>query len=209
VAATLALVLSMSGGALAASKYLITSTKQISPKVLKKLKGKAGAPGTPGTPGKEGTTGKEGPGGKEGPAGKEGLPGKNGTGTPLFFKAKEATGPTKIASLDGAEILAECATGVVTHVTLHATAAHGIYHGQYDVGGKGTVVLKDNFAVGENLAMQSNGTENDYEGWFSYVGPTGIITTGTFGDDGGGSNSGQCLVWGNIQSSATGSTGGA
>jgi hypothetical protein len=35
VAATLALVFSMSGGALAASHYLIKSTKQISPKVLK------------------------------------------------------------------------------------------------------------------------------------------------------------------------------
>jgi hypothetical protein len=42
VVATLALVLAMSGGALAASHYLITSTKQISPRVLKKL----GAPAT-------------------------------------------------------------------------------------------------------------------------------------------------------------------
>jgi hypothetical protein len=37
VAATLALVFSMSGGALAAKHYLIDSTKQISPKVLKSL----------------------------------------------------------------------------------------------------------------------------------------------------------------------------
>jgi hypothetical protein len=37
VVATLALVLAMSGGALAASHYLITSTRQISPRVLKKL----------------------------------------------------------------------------------------------------------------------------------------------------------------------------
>jgi hypothetical protein len=42
VAATLALVFSMSGGALAATHYLINSTKQISPKVLKKLKGPRG-----------------------------------------------------------------------------------------------------------------------------------------------------------------------
>jgi len=39
VAATLALVFSMSGGALAANHYLINSTKQIKPSVLKKLKG--------------------------------------------------------------------------------------------------------------------------------------------------------------------------
>src|SRR6202043_2254580 len=37
VAATLALVFSMSGGALAAKHYLINSTKQINPKVLKAI----------------------------------------------------------------------------------------------------------------------------------------------------------------------------
>jgi|GEM_PF-3538461 len=74
VAATLALVFSMSGGALAASHYLISSTKQISPKILAKLKGATGktgatgatgAPGTPGAPGKEG---KEGAKGETGPS---------------------------------------------------------------------------------------------------------------------------------------------
>jgi hypothetical protein len=39
VAATLALVLSMSGGALAAQRYLITSTSQVSPAVLAKIAG--------------------------------------------------------------------------------------------------------------------------------------------------------------------------
>ena len=75
VAMTLALVFAMSGGAYAAKKYLITSTKQISPKVLKALQGKAGAAGPAG---KEGPVGKEGPAGKEGPVGKEGLAGKAG-----------------------------------------------------------------------------------------------------------------------------------
>jgi Collagen triple helix repeat (20 copies) len=76
VAATLALVFSMSGGALAASKYLITSTKQISPKVLKSLKGKNGQPGTAGP---AGAAGKEGPAGKEGTVGKEGKEGPAGS----------------------------------------------------------------------------------------------------------------------------------
>src|SRR3984957_6587461 len=69
VAATLALFFSMSGGALAASHYLINSTKQINPKVLKKLKGRAGKTGA------TGATGKEGP---QGPAGKEGAAGTKG-----------------------------------------------------------------------------------------------------------------------------------
>jgi collagen triple helix repeat protein len=72
VAATLALVFSMSGGALAAQHYLINSTRQINPKVLKKLAGK------PGHTGPTGVTGKEGPQGKEGSQGKEGLRGQTG-----------------------------------------------------------------------------------------------------------------------------------
>jgi hypothetical protein len=72
VAATLALVFSMTGGALAAKHYLITSTKQISPKVISALKGKAGKTGPSGPqglPGKDGVTGKEGPKGEQGPPG--------------------------------------------------------------------------------------------------------------------------------------------
>ncbi|HEX5853188.1 MAG TPA: hypothetical protein VFY36_08850 [Solirubrobacteraceae bacterium] len=72
VTATLALVFAMSGGALAANHYLINSTKQISPKVLKKLKGKTGktgAAGVPGAAGKEGAPGKEGAAGKTGERG--------------------------------------------------------------------------------------------------------------------------------------------
>jgi hypothetical protein len=72
VAATLALVFSMSGGALAAKHYLIESTKQISPKVLKKLHGATGHRGTTGpagSAGATGATGKDGAPGKEGPRG--------------------------------------------------------------------------------------------------------------------------------------------
>lgn len=91
VAATLALFLALSGGAYAASRILITSTKQISPKVLKALKGSSGAKGPigatgapglqgpAGAPGSPGITGKEGAPGKEGATGKEGAPGKEGS----------------------------------------------------------------------------------------------------------------------------------
>jgi hypothetical protein len=67
--ATLALFFAMSGGALAAKHYLINSTKQISPRVLKALKGNAGPVGRPGPPGASGALGKEGAAGKEGQRG--------------------------------------------------------------------------------------------------------------------------------------------
>lgn len=72
VVATLALVFAMSGGALAAKHYLINSTKQINPKVLKKLKGNAGKTGATGPGGVAGALGKEGAQGKEGPPGHDG-----------------------------------------------------------------------------------------------------------------------------------------
>ena len=123
VTATLALVFAMSGGALAASRYLINSTRQINPKVLKALRanaakagsagatGPAGAAGTEGPPGaagaqgnegppgrvgKEGTagpTGKEGLDGKEGLPGNEGLPGKEGKEGPPGREGKEGPPP--------------------------------------------------------------------------------------------------------------------
>jgi hypothetical protein len=107
VIATLALVFAMTGGAYAASKYLITSTKQISPKVLKSLKGAngkngtagpagpagaagagtAGAQGAQGAAGAKGETGAAGPAGPQGPGGAAGTNGTNGTnGTTGFTK---------------------------------------------------------------------------------------------------------------------------
>ena len=98
VVATLALVFAMSGGALAAKHYLINSTKQINPKVLKKLKGNTG---------KTGITGATGPGGPQGPAGANGTNGTNGIG-PAFsafhdgsveITSNDSASPTNVATL--------------------------------------------------------------------------------------------------------------
>jgi hypothetical protein len=90
--ATLALVFAMSGGAYAAQRYLITSSKQISPKVLKSLKGANGKAGPAGPAGPAGAAGPAGVGaaGPQGPAGPAGPAGANGTGvTSKALKAKE------------------------------------------------------------------------------------------------------------------------
>jgi hypothetical protein len=78
VIAGLALVFAMTGGAYAAKKYLITSTKQISPSVLKQLQGKAGAAGAPGVAGAQGAQGPAGPAGAQGSAGSAGAKGEPG-----------------------------------------------------------------------------------------------------------------------------------
>ena len=79
VAATVAVVLSLGGGtALAVNGYVITSTKQIKPSVLKKLHGAQGPAGTNGGNGAAGPAGPAGPTGPAGMNGSNGTPGTNG-----------------------------------------------------------------------------------------------------------------------------------
>ncbi len=87
VAMTLALVFAMSGGAYAAKKFLITSTKQISPSVLKQLKGNAGPAGAQGAPGAPGSNGAPG---KDGSPGKDGTNGSNGKSVVAAAEGKGA-----------------------------------------------------------------------------------------------------------------------
>lgn len=71
VIAIAALFFALGGGAMAAVQrhYVITSTKQIKPSVLKKLKGAKGPRGTKGPQGGQGATGAQGAKGDTGPAG--------------------------------------------------------------------------------------------------------------------------------------------
>ena len=97
VIATLALVFAMTGGAYAAGKYVITSTKQISPKVLKSLKGATGKAGA------TGATGATGPAGPQGPAGAAGAVGAKGETGPAGAKGETgATGATGAKGAPGA-----------------------------------------------------------------------------------------------------------
>jgi hypothetical protein len=97
VIACLALVLSLSGTAYAAHHYLLTSTKQIAPKLLRQLKGK---------PGPRGATGPAGP---AGPAGAAGAKGAQGPGAvALGFGGPIGTATTALGTLDGYTIKASC-----------------------------------------------------------------------------------------------------
>jgi hypothetical protein len=103
VIAGLALVFAMTGGAYAAKKYLIISTKQISPSVLKQLQGKAGpagANGAQGPAGLQGPAGAAGAKGDTGAAGKDGAQGSEGPAGPAG--ATGATGNSGVKGLAGA-----------------------------------------------------------------------------------------------------------
>jgi hypothetical protein len=78
VIACLALFFALGGTAIAAQHYLITSTGQIKPSVLAKLKGDAGAQGPAGPAGPAGSTGPTGFTGPQGPTGAAGPRGEAG-----------------------------------------------------------------------------------------------------------------------------------
>jgi hypothetical protein len=117
VALTLALVFAMTGGAFAAGKFLITSTKQISPKVLKSLQGKAGKAGAAGAQGPAGLAGPAGPQGPVGPAGAAGAAGEKGENGASATTAAIPTSSSKCAHNGGVEVKSASPTTQVCNGT--------------------------------------------------------------------------------------------
>jgi hypothetical protein len=142
---TLALVFAMSGGAYAATKYLITSTKQIKPSVLKQLQGKAGPVGKTGTPGPVGPAGAVGAAGAKGENGAAGTPGKDGAAG-VSVASKELTksepgckkeGGSEFTAAEGKKTAA-CNGKEGSPWTASGTLPKGsTERGQWIIGGKG------------------------------------------------------------------------
>ncbi len=114
VVATLALVFAMSGGALAASHYIISSSKQIKPSALTEIKTKAkGATGSAGPAGPQGPAGTTGKTGETGESGKTGETGKTGPeGSPWTDGGTLPSGKTETGSWSIGETPAEVNPGL-------------------------------------------------------------------------------------------------
>ncbi len=116
VIATLALVFAITGGAYAARRYLITSTRQFSPKVLEQLQARAGTTGPTGPigpAGPAGTRGETGPAGEKGAAGSPGANGRDGTNGESITN-KEFVGEAGECTEGGTELKA--GTGAPTYL---------------------------------------------------------------------------------------------
>jgi hypothetical protein len=165
VAATLALVLSMSGGALAASHYLINSTKQINPKVLKKLKGNTGPKGLTGLTGLTGATGATGGTGGTGAAGKDGT-----SATALWARVKEdgtlkaGSGTVSSAKLftGGYEVVFNRNVSACAYIASVGSASVSSNNTAFDGSGPGEVLVEPRFEKTNAVfvdTQNSSGTE--------------------------------------------------
>jgi hypothetical protein len=105
--AWLALFVALGGTSLATSRYVVNSTKQISPKVLKKLKGK------PGPRGATGATGSFGAAGTRGEPGPRGEVGPQGPGATTFTATLAEAANGIIANANGVHVKGACGAGDV------------------------------------------------------------------------------------------------
>jgi hypothetical protein len=129
VVATLALLFAMTGGAIAAKHYLINSTRQINPKVLKVLKGKTGAAGPQGA---------AGPRGLAGSAGSPGIQGKEGE-----------RGPSDVYEVT----LSEPTTSSEVPQTIELPPLPA---GEYAIYGKGSISIGGNKAANARCELATN-----------------------------------------------------
>lgn len=121
VIATVALIMAMGGTAVAASSYLITSTKQISPHVLRALKGHRGPQGLQGPKGLTGAQGLQGP---QGPTGQQGGIGPMGPAGPGARWALVSSSHTILAQSGGISVTFSYTGG--TYLDMGTDVAHDV-----------------------------------------------------------------------------------
>lgn len=191
VIATFALVFAMSGGALAAHHYLINSTKQIRPSVLKKLKGNTG---------KTGKTGATGLQGKEGTQGKEGAPGKEGVSGVLRWRTTVATAGKSegeattvvLATAGPFTVTGHCyeATTKTDAATYISTSETGSYAQGYDSeGSEKPLTAGESLQISEDTASGITATheskfDSTDDGSWGAVSATGSLSLNGFGNQG-------------------------
>ncbi len=155
IVACLALFVASTGTSIAARHYLITSTKQIKPSVLTKLKGAKGAKGANGVIGATGASGATGAIGATGAAGAQGL---SGVVTTAVFNG----GGGAIASNSTLYSFAGATATVTTTATQRLTGA-----AELPLGSTGAVVTGQYFDYGLCYQPSSGGTIDNFTANYS------------------------------------------
>jgi hypothetical protein len=163
IIAGLALFFALSGTAIAAHHYLITSTSQIKPSVLATLhgaRGANGANGSNGASGANGAQGPQGPTGAQGPGGPGGPQGPQGPGGP-----QGPAGPSNLSTLIEYESVAFFVpAGFEGEVEVNCP-------GGFDAVSGGVSSIKYGWIGGarEGGTITENVRSSSHKGWFGVV----------------------------------------
>jgi Collagen triple helix repeat (20 copies) len=165
--AVVTLLVAMSGGAVAATHYLITSKNQVKPSVLAQLRGARGPAGPQGQAGAAGAAGKSGETGAPGATGAHGVDGAPGTSATTATFSGEQHGCTE----GGVEVKSANAPGYVCNGAKGSSGqtgfsktlpAHETETGTWAINEAGPVPEERAFFIPISFAIPTAATEGVY-----------------------------------------------
>jgi len=182
----LALFFALGGTAIAAKHYIITSTSQIKPSVLKQLRGTPGPAGANGVNGVTGAQGVPGAPGVQGAPGKEGLAGKEGKEGPAgpvnTSGLSEVEGAKAVLPKKNEKGVASEEEGIEGAFALCPVGSHAVSGGSDIYAGKGGAITGQFSALSEDhqawiVIAANGGEEKGIVQAFAYCAGTGKAVT--------------------------------
>jgi len=203
VAATLALVFSMGGTALAAHHYLLSSSSQIKPSLLAQLKGRTGAAGPAGAAGAPGAAGAAGATGSAGTPNPDATAVDGANVTPIFVDVAPSSTKVTFYSGEGLTLSTECETGTMVVYAQSSDGTASLFDEGIFNSGDTTFTPQDSSEMSTTLTAIASVGGGQIT--LTYARSIGVSVRATFAFESGGAfgQSEHCAVFGDAVATAS------